>query len=520
MRCDLEEVSPGQPFSSEVCIVGGGVAGIILAHRLAESGIDVHLLEAGGLELEERSQELYQASLVGRAFGGLTAGRFRVFGGSSTRWAAQLLPYPPETLLPRPAVGDLGWPVTAEEIAPFAEEIPSFMRVNDQPFDARFWRAHPGYPLEGRDGVRVRFSKWAPLGRRNLAWTLGRECLASPRATVFLHANAIAFALNPEGDAVTGLTVRNYRGQTFPFTARHYVVAAGTIETSRLLLNSPGVNRHDQVGRYFFDHVSCPVGSVGGDAYPPYCRYFAPYFRRNTLHTPRMETSEQLQREHNCLAVMAHFEFEEPEGSGLVIFRRFLHDLQRGQLGRGQKFSDLPMALLGGARTVFDLKVRGRRIPSRKARLNLHFDVEQRPDADSRLYLTDEPDAVGMPRLAMDWRRSAEEARAMYLFTSPMDTFLRSFGLQLAWRPNLCESAQAWEREGGDIYHPMGGARMGTDPARSVVDPNLGVHGLENLHVASCAVYPTGGSSNPTYTLMALSLRLARQLTARLRGQT
>jgi choline dehydrogenase-like flavoprotein len=53
---------------------------------------------------------------------------------------------------------------------------------------------------------------------------------------------------------------------------------------------------------------------------------------------------------------------------------------------------------------------------------------------------------------------------------------------------------------------------MGTDPAASVVDATLKVHGLTNLYVASCAVYPSGGSSNPTFTLMALTLRLADHL--------
>ncbi len=70
-----------------------------------------------------------------------------------------------------------------------------------------------------------------------------------------------------------------------------------------------------------------------------------------------------------------------------------------------------------------------------------------------------------------------------------------------------------------DTYHMMGGLRMGVDPASSVVDPNLKVHGLSNLHIASCAVFPAGGSSNPTFTLIALTLRLADQLAEKLRAK-
>jgi choline dehydrogenase-like flavoprotein len=49
-----------------------------------------------------------------------------------------------------------------------------------------------------------------------------------------------------------------------------------------------------------------------------------------------------------------------------------------------------------------------------------------------------------------------------------------------------------------------------------VVGPDLRVHALENLYVASCAVYPSGGSSNPTFTMMALTMRLADHLAERL----
>ncbi len=56
---------------------------------------------------------------------------------------------------------------------------------------------------------------------------------------------------------------------------------------------------------------------------------------------------------------------------------------------------------------------------------------------------------------------------------------------------------------------------MGTSAADSVVDRNLKVHGIQNLYVASCSVFPTGGSSNPTFTMMALTLRLAEMLNTR-----
>jgi choline dehydrogenase-like flavoprotein len=63
-----------------------------------------------------------------------------------------------------------------------------------------------------------------------------------------------------------------------------------------------------------------------------------------------------------------------------------------------------------------------------------------------------------------------------------------------------------------DARHAMGGACMGLDPRRSVVDRELRVHGLQNLFVASAAVFPDGSPQLPTLPLMALSMRLAEHL--------
>ena len=62
--------------------------------------------------------------------------------------------------------------------------------------------------------------------------------------------------------------------------------------------------------------------------------------------------------------------------------------------------------------------------------------------------------------------------------------------------------------------HHMGSTRMHEDPARGVVNAASRVHGLENLHVAGSSVFPTGGWANPTFTLVALSIRLADHLKA------
>jgi choline dehydrogenase-like flavoprotein len=76
-------------------------------------------------------------------------------------------------------------------------------------------------------------------------------------------------------------------------------------------------------------------------------------------------------------------------------------------------------------------------------------------------------------------------------------------------------AAEPWPID-QDASHHMGTTRMGDDPATSVVDRDLRVHSLENLWCAGASVFPTSGCANPTFTIVALSIRLARHLRARL----
>ena len=87
MILDVDTAERGafaRPF--DVCVIGAGPAGITLARRLAGRGLEVALMEGGGLEWSEESQALYAGESVGLTFPDLDIARVRCLGGSSGHW--------------------------------------------------------------------------------------------------------------------------------------------------------------------------------------------------------------------------------------------------------------------------------------------------------------------------------------------------------------------------------------------------------------------------------------------------
>ena len=519
---DLAEAR-SEPFRSRACVVGAGVAGLVLAHRLSRQGIDVALLEAGGHTLEARSQNVFtSAQFAGVQHLGAHEGRFRIFGGSSTQWGGQILPMQVEH-------EESPWPLSAATLEPFYAEAQRLLGVDELAFDAEAFFAEVGVAapslLATLPEIDVRFSKWAPFARRNLATTIGRDLVASTNktngvVTLFLHANVTEVLLAAKGDRTEAVLARNYAGKEFRFEAEHFVVAAGTIETSRLLLASRSVqsqgigNTYDQVGRYFHDHLSLVAASPVGKTRAQLLRWLAPYIFDGTVHTAKLEASSALRQRLQLNAIVAHLTLDEPEDSGIAVVRDLLQSRQRGDTMRTllRRTPQLPSSLLEASRLTWHVKVRHRRFVSAKAGVSLRLNVEQEARPDSRILLSIDRDALGMPLAIVDWKISDAETGTLRRFASYLREHLGSIDpAEMQWNAELLsESANL----SGviDVFHSMGGTQMGLDPRTSVVDTDLTVHGVANLSIASASTFHPGGSQLPTLPLMAFALRLADRI--------
>lgn len=514
MMIDLHKLPSGQAFQADLCIVGGGIAGLVLAHALLDSQLQILLLEAGGCSDEAASQELTDAEISGWPYRGSSEGRFRLLGGSSTRWGGQLLPLMPHDFAPRAHVPQSGWPIDGTCVAPYLERIETLMGVDHSPYDRSRSGCRQSVVLRSAaDALQVRCSKWAPFRRRNLARTLGQRLAAHPRVRVLLHANVTAIRCRDHG-RVSGVEARTLGGAHCSVEAKRLVLCCGTIETVRLLLASARgdlqgiLQQGDLLGRYFHDHLSVPLCPLEGKARRFCLDHFAPWYRGRTRHSPKLEASIDWQQSSGSLNTMAHLVFATPQGTTLAWARQ---QLQRIQGHPGDALESI--AVRGVLRDSVDLAelawrrvLQQRRWAPRSAPLVLTIDSEQAPDPCSRIMLSARRNALGEPLARVHWHWGAAERHSIESFAGLLDQQWQRWGL------GRLHLAPAWEQLVTDTLHPMGGTRMARSPRQGVVDEQLRVHGTSNLYIASCSVFPTGGSSNPTLTLMALCLRLADHL--------
>jgi len=527
---------------ADLCIVGAGPAGIAIARAFLGTATRVCLLEGGGLAGEDRSQSLYDGESVGDLPFDAGTSRMRVFGGSCTLWGGGCIPFADSDLEPRDWVPDSGWPLRYADLAPWYERARDFCRIDPvhRFGPGAFDGPPPRRPLDLDPEALANFV----FARSPI--TFGEayrdELHAAPNITVLLHANVMELEATHDAGQVTGARIGTLDGRRGRVFARHYVLAAGGIENARILLLSDSVapnglgNDRDLVGRYFMDHPSGTIGSIRADQPDIVTR---PYERtigkvRAPL-APEIGLSMSAQSRHRTLNGRVHpfpVEGQVPRGiralrdvraalrpptrnEAALLEARLSAALQNGPGGSVAVQQNLVISAVRLGLHIGDVvravaqKVADR--PTvRSDRVELVGFFEQAPQRDSRVTLGEDRDPLGLRRVRVDWRLNDLDRHTWQTMTVLA-------GDRLAAACNGRFDPAPWIAGEGPpgihgTAHHMGTTRMADDPSRGVVDPMGTVHGIANLHVAGSSTFPTGGWAFPTFTLIALSLRLAEHL--------
>ncbi|HEY0798871.1 MAG TPA: GMC family oxidoreductase, partial [Candidatus Baltobacteraceae bacterium] len=516
MIIDFRSFPDGAEIEADLCIVGSGPAGIALAAEFLDSPLRVLLCESGGPQLDAANDELSDGEIVGHPSQGLREGRARAFGGTSRLWAGQCIELDDIDFEDRPWVPYSGWPITKTVLAPYYQRAEHVFGLRDELYDKRIWQSFgvPTPELDARQ-VGVKFTIFAPIV--NLGPHVRRRFEASRNVRTLLHATVTKLRTEEGTSIVRQALLRSFAGNSATVRARAFAVCCGGIETARLLLLSNDQergglgNRRGLVGRFLQDHPNGYTAEVTTADPKRLQDTFNLFYRDRKKYFAKLPLSADVQRKTGALNCTAHLVYDYPDDSGIGAARALVRALRKRKAappGTLRRLSSAPAAVWSTATRRY---LRGFSPTGTPTAIRLKCHMEQAPNPDSRVLLSDRRDRFNQPRVQLDWRLNELELHTARVLTECIASEFARLGLGTV-NPAPWLRSDHWSDELFDAYHHIGTTRMSLTPEDGVVDTDLRVHDLQGLFVASSAVFPTSGYANPTLSIVALALRLADHL--------
>lgn len=536
----------------DLCVVGTGPAGMITALEFSALNPDkkVVLVEfgkddkGGGNSLDdsirianlENHHPPYECTNKG-------------LGGTSATWGGRCVMYDKVDFLDRPIVkGGCTWNLNLlAEVQNYLKKTAEYFECGEGAFDLRETEYKNTSIAEGyissdvTDSVVERWSMPTRFGKR-----YATDIAARTNLTLLAGYEARNFSVPDEQGNVDFLQLRNTTtGELLEVKAASFVLAAGTQETTRILLRNKQIfNRiggaPDALGKYYQSHLSGKIASVVFNGNPQktdygfikdkegiYIRrrfqFTADYLVRNNLLNTAIWLDNPLYHnpEHKSGAMsFMYMAMITPILGKKLAPPAIAQSITKGKVeGVGKHLlnilKDLPGSLLIPASIFYKRYCLKRKLPgvflySPNNRYALHFHAEQIPIYSNSMELDKDGET-----LVINYDITEDDITSVIKLHEKLDADLRACNagkLDYWFAPQeLAEDIRKMSRDG---IHQSGTTRIADTEKDGVVDTNLKVFGSGNVYVCSSSVFPTSGQANPTFFLGAFAVRLANHLTS------
>lgn len=535
----------------DLCVIGSGPAGIIVALEYARKCPDRRILLAefghpqgtgrnsldDGIENKNplNHHDPYECTNKG-------------LGGTSISWGGRCVLYDEIDFIDRPIInGGCTWDGKLfEEVKGFVPKASEYFECGSGAFSLR------DMPEFKRERIAENFVEGdvldSPVERWSMPTRFGqryhKEITSTENLTLICGVEARRFG-PPDSDGV--LSTLEFRetdsGKPVEISSRVFVLAAGTQESTRLLLRNAEMFAYlggppAALGRFYQGHVSGKIASVRFHGNPKKTSYGffrdpdGSYFRR------RFQLSTDVLLSKNLLNTAMWLDnplYHDPSHRNGVMSLMYLamitpvlgkrlappaisNSVTKGKVNqisghlmnvlRGLPGSLWTPASIFWRRYLLKRKLPGVFLYNSENRYALHFHAEQVPDPENRMVLAKDGET-----LEIHYRLTDDDVDSVIRNHEVLDKWLKDCGCgELEYwfdREKLVEEIRAMSRDG---IHQSGTTRISDCPEKGVVDRDLRVWGTRNLYVCSSSVFPTSGQANPTFFLGAFAVRLADHL--------
>lgn len=528
MHVDARQLLDQATLEADVAIVGAGPAGITVAQELMGRGLTILLIECGTFDRPEPYAEDV-ARWVERGIRDTEKHQCnRRVGGSTWYWGSHARPLDPIDFEKRDWVPHSGWPVSYAQMAPFFDRTLDLLELRAMAGEHLAWDAREVPDMGTTDWPEVCF----PLNRFGAIEFSQRAAAMRllPGVTFLTSATVSDIRLRADLSAVDHLVCSTPSGSKVRVHAARVVLASGGVENPSILLRAnaqirEGIgNERGLVGRFLQAHptVECPFRFLSDFSIPTalqidWKRALIGNIsaRREALRGyafAKLALAEKTQREHrllNSAAALAGFHNADATKVWDDL-AKFLTDYGAGldNDGAEKALRQFGVRMPHLLRALHNMRTRQSQVDYF---FNMQIACEQAPNPESRVTLTDDVDALGNRRPAIDWRLTDLDRRSAKRTAEVLGLAFEVRGLaEDDLRDPILDPAWPGRMHGG--FHYIGTTRMGHDASTGVVDANAKVFGVDNLYITGCSIFPTSGHAPPTFTLVALAARLASHL--------
>ena len=542
---DLNEISEIKSEPYDICIIGTGPAGIVLCSELADTGLRICVLESGGLRKDSHNDDLRK--VISEGINVKDYSRERILGGASTTWSGLSSTLDPIDMGDRSFLKIPGWPISRDELMPYWEKAVERYRFPKLSAFEKF------YDLRNKGQLQPR---WKNISEKvflaaSKPQRFGKEfgsVFEKKNVTLFYNATVLRLeGMNTGGGKkVNEAIVVSSGGQKHSIKSGFFVLATGGIENARLLLNSTNLcknglgNEHDQVGRYFMNH---PKNSYGEIKLKKPLRDDVPYFfgclKDGYAGFAGLRLNEETQLNlgvlNSYIRLEPVFPWSRNPGVGGAVFlakkaESLLNKWKSSKLGEivplrdysetgdDNQLQDEKSDLTGFLKACFAVLFHmpsvmqyayARFVIKKKPaikKIGIRNFMEMEPNFENRITLSNKRDVNGEFIPIVSHRPSDLDRRSLITLYDILSGELDKN--DIGKLKSGLEAETEWPIN-QDASHHLGATRMGDNPATSVVNRDLCLHGAENVYCIGGSVFPTSGCANPTFTICALSIRLA-----------
>lgn len=538
MFLDARSIGEGEVLTTDVCIVGAGVVGLTIAREFKQADFKTCIIESGGEKSDKPTQALYWGENVGLPYYPLDTSRARFLGGSSHYWGVKLpgkgigvrlRPMDPIDFEEKEWVPYSGWPFPKEHLDPYYKRAQKMCQIGPYSYDPKDWNEaglREEFPFN-EDRVHTTIFQF---GLRDVFFKeYTKEVKNADNTTALLHGNVIEIETNGTAKEVTRMRVACLEGNCFWVAAKIYILAMGGLEIPRLLLLSNKIqtsglgNDHDLIGRFFMEHPHLWTGgffpasvtiSNSTGLYEVFSKNGTHVMGKitlseNTIRKERLLNWVTSIHPSHRLSYNHYLGYDEP---GVAAIREIKRILRKGEPIKN--IMNLFHEALSDPNSIFryfyrKAKNHVKRDFSRSKNITvyrLNPMVEQAPNPESRVLLGTEKDALGQPRIKLNWQLTPLDTYTITRAMEILDEELRRADLGYLVIETKKDSVPKGIHGG---WHHMGTTRMHCNPKYGVVDPNCRVHRISNLYIGGASTFPTSGYANPVLTTVALAIRLA-----------